>query len=640
MTIPDPSNQFKPYISPETQTPELTFFSICFGIVLAIISVGANLYLALRVGLTVSTSIPAAVVSMAIIRIVLKRESILENNIVQTTASSGESLAAGAIFTIPAFFYWYIQFGMGTPSYILITLIVISGGILGVLIMVLLRKKTIVEEHGALPFPEAVACSRVLLAGEGDSKKAMTTLIGFAISGIYKFVADGLKLFPSNFTLKIPGLKGAAFGMDLLPGLLGIGYIIGIRISIFLLSGALLGWLVIMPLLCHFENSIQSFFPGSVPIAELDSFGLWNNYIRFIGSGMIIFCAISTILKTLPDLIKSLRSFLTYILDRKTTKPIETDKNIPRTEKGIPIKISLIAIVTIILIIGLTPIFPTGLLGALLIAFFGILFSLVTARIVGVVGATNSPVSGLTIACLIVTAFLFKLTGESGPGPIIAIMVVGAVVCCVLGVLGDTVQDLKTGFILGATPRNQQIAEIIGVLTSGTLVGVFAIILNTAWGFGSSEIPAPQAALMKITVDGIMGGNFPKNLVIIGFGLGLFFSLFRFPVIPMAIGLYLPIHIASPIFAGGFIQYLFDKQTKKDKVPENIVFHQNEKGVLFSSGLVAGEGIVGILLAFFAFLKINLALTNEPLLGNVFSCLSFAFLIYYLRKKVFSYKNS
>jgi putative OPT family oligopeptide transporter len=610
-TSPEPC---KPFIPADRALPELSAFSVICGVCLTILFGGANAYLGLRVGTTISASIPAAVISMGVMRVILKRESILENNIVQTIGSAGESLAAGAIFTFPALFLWYAEWGQGQPGYLLISGIALAGGILGVMFMIPLRKALIVKEHGVLPYPEGAACAEVLMAGEEGGGKAKTTFIGLGLSAIYKFLADGLKLFPSEVDWSIPKLKGAGFGADVLPALLGVGYIVGSRISAYMFAGGVLGWFALMPLIDYFGSlSPGSIYPAAVPIAELDHWGIWSNYIRYIGAGAVAFGGIYSLIENSPLILSTFRSSLRHYKDRAGTA------RRLRTERDLSGKTLMVSILAVILAVWLTPVIPIGLFGALLIAVFGFFFATAASRIVGIVGSSNSPVSGMTIATLLITALLFKLTGTGGTEGMAASIAVGGVICIVAAIAGDTSQDLKTGYLVGATPRSQQLGELIGVAVSALTIGGILILLNRAWTFGSPEIPAPQAMLMKLVVEGVMGGNLPWVPVLCGAAIGLALAVLRLPVLPIAIGLYLPIHTSAPIVAGGLIRLAAERRNAASGA-------NGENGILFASGLIAGEGFIGILLAVFAVVGVNLAGAGLPSLGKIGACAAFVLL--------------
>ncbi len=572
------NKEFKPYIPADKVMSELSITSVILGIILAIVFGGANAYLGLRVGMTVSASIPAAVVSMGIIRILLKRNSILENNMVQTIGSAGESVAAGAIFTLPVLFMWFNEGKADYPKYVEITLICGAASILGILFMIPLRKVLIVKEHYKLPYPEGTACAKVLMAGENNKSDANLVFAGLGIAAIYKFMADGLKLFSSEVQYNIKRLKGAAIGIDILPALLSVGYICGPRIAGYMFAGGIISWIGLMPLINMFGDNIIM-FPGDKAVNLMSSSELWSNYIRYIGAGAVATAGIISLVKTLPIIFSS----FTKTLRREG----ENEENVTRLNKNIDNKFIWAGIAVIVLFLWLSPIFPINFPGAILIVIFGFFFATVSSRMVGLVGSSNNPVSGMAIATLILTGVILSSSGIKTNNALTGTIVVGSVICIVAAISGDTSQDLKTGYILGATPMKQQIGEIIGVVASSLAISGVLYLLNNAWGFGSSELPAPQATLMKIVVEGVMEGNLPWNLIMIGAAIAIAVEFMGVPALPFAVGMYLPIYLSAGIMLGGVVRFVIDKFA--DKV--------SEKGILVSSGMIAGEGLVGIILA-------------------------------------------
>lgn len=572
---------FKPFIPADRFLPEITPVSIILGILLAVLFGAANAYLGLRVGLTISASIPAAVISMGIIRIIMKRDSILENNMVQTIGSAGESLAAGAIFTLPALFMWAAESdAIHKPSFLTIAIISLCAALLGLVFMVPLRSALIVEEHGVLPFPEGTACAEVLLAGEEGGAKARLVFTGLGISTLYKFVADGLKLFPSEIDWNIKSI-GTGFGADVLPSLAGVGFICGKKISSYLFAGGILGWFVAIPLINLFGSTLQ-LAPAKAPVNELGAWGIWSNYIRYIGAGAVATGGIISLIKSLPLIIKTFKKAAGRFGYKEAVEE--------RTNRDLSTKFLLVLAAAIVIAIWLLPAIPVGLLGALIIVVFGFFFATVSSRMVGLVGSSNNPVSGMTIATLIIATALLKSTGHVGIAGMISAICIGTIICIIACMAGDMSQDLKTGYIVGATPRNQQIGELIGSVFSAAAIGGILYLLDSAWGFGSKDLPAPQATLMKLVVEGVMGGDLPWVLVLIGAGMGIAIEMFGIPVLPVAVGLYLPIHLSFPIWIGGLLRAWFDKKGDAGK-------EAGENGVLFGSGLIAGEGLVGIILA-------------------------------------------
>ncbi|MGI6153384.1 MAG: OPT family oligopeptide transporter [Christensenellaceae bacterium] len=614
---------FKPFIPADKVMPELTVFSIVLGVILAVVFGAANAYLGLRVGQTISASIPAAVISMGLVRGIFKRDSILENNMVQTIGSAGEAVAAGSIFTLPVFFLWFSEWGKGMPSYLMITLIAMAGGILGIVFMVPLRRALIVNEHETLPYPEGTACVEVLRAGETGGSKAKTTFLGVAMGAGFKFFSDGFKLFPSSLQWSPPGFKGLGVGLDILPALTGVGYIIGPRIAAFMFSGGLLGWLCIMPLISYFGSlSPEIVYPGLVPIADMGANELWSNYLRYVGSGAVAFGGIFGLFTSLPMIVKS------FGASARTLKKGARSSNVERTDQDISLRVLGMIVAAVLIVLVVVPAVPINLFGALLILVFGFFFSSVASRIVGLVGSSSSPVSGMTIATLLITTLIFIAIGQTGQDAMIAIMCIASVVCIIAAIAGDTSQDLKTGYLLGATPKKQQWGEMIGVVAAALTIGGVLILFNSAWGFGSSELPAVQATLMKMIVEGVMLGDLPWVLVLAGAAIGLVLAILRLPVLAVAIGLYLPISLTSAIMVGGLLRLIVERVLERKG--ENGVLLNRERvegGVLYSSGLIAGEGLMGILLAVFTVSGVALTPVAEgTIFGPGLSIAAFALL--------------
>lgn len=611
--------KFQPYVPADKIVPEFTVFSVILGIILAVVFGGANAYLGLRVGMTVSASIPAAVISMGVIRFIFKRDSILENNMVQTIGSAGESVAAGAIFTMPALFMWAADGLCDMPSLIDIGLIAVCGGLLGVLMMIPLRNALIVKEHGTLGYPEGKACAEVLMAGEEGGAKASTVFWGLGIAAIYKFITDGLKIFPSEVDYEISAYKGSGFGVDVLPALAGVGYICGAKISAYMFSGSVIAWFVLMPLIALFGSDLV-IYPATTSVAELwangGTWSLWSTYIRYIGAGALVCGGIISLIKSLPMIIRTFAAaFKAYG---------KNDGSTLRTEQDIPIKYVIIACVAIALIMWIMPGIPVNLIGALIILIFGFFFATVSSRMVGLIGSSNNPVSGMAIATLLFATILLKVTGSTGAAGMVGAIAIGSVICIIAAIAGDTSQDLKTGFLLGATPKKQQYGELIGVCVSAIAIGAILYLLNAAWGFGSEELGAPQAMMMKMVIEGVMGGNLPWALVFTGVFIAIAIEILGLPVLPVAIGIYLPIHLNAGIMAGGLIRLYLDKKKFASEKEQNDCI---QSGILYTSGMIAGEGVVGILLAVFAVLNLNIDLSGAINLGNIGALIAFAALL-------------
>lgn len=605
------NTEFKPYIPAEKVTPELTVTSVIMGCILAVIFGAANAYLGLRVGMTVSASIPAAVISMGVIRVILRRNSILESNMVQTIGSAGESLAAGAIFTMPALFLWAEEGLTSKPGIVEITLIALCGGILGVLFMVPLRNALIVKEHATLLYPEGTACADVLLAGEEGGANASTVFSGMGLAAIFKFVVDGLKLLPADVSAAFKSFKGE-IGMEVYPALLGVGYIVGPKIASYMFTGSLIGWMVIIPLICLFGPDTWM-YPAAegTTIAQLYANGgasaIWSTYVKYIGAGAIATGGIISLIKSLPLIVTTFRDSMKSMKGSKNTST-------ERTAQDLPMQFILLGVIAMVFIIWIVPAIPVTLLGAFIIVIFGFFFATVSSRMVGLVGSSNNPVSGMAIATLLIATFAIKSSGKTGIDGMTAAIAVGSVICIIAAIAGDTSQDLKTGYLLGATPKKQQMGEMLGVVVSGLAIGGVLYLLNAAWGYGTAEIPAPQAQLMKMIVEGIMGGNLPWGLVFIGVFLAICLEILRIPVMPFAIGLYLPIYLNATIMIGGVVRGLLDRRKGVDEKTKTA---QSTDGTLYCAGMIAGEGLVGILLAVFAVFGISLDMSGIVNFGNI-----------------------
>ena len=595
----DNKKDFKPFISADKIVPEFTFTSLFIGILLAVVFGAANAYLGLRVGMTVSASIPAAVLSMGIIRVILRRDSILENNMVQTIGSAGESVAAGAIFTLPALFLWAADGveGIEAPGLFEIFLIALVGGTLGVLFMIPLRKALIVEEHGVLPYPEGTACAEVLLAGEEGGSKASVVFSGLGIAAVYKFVADGLGVFPSSVNYDIKAYKGSAVGMDVLPALVGVGYICGPRIASYMFSGSVLSWFVLMPLISLFAGD-AIIFPGTEPISSLAPSELWGTYIKYIGAGAVATGGIISLIKSLPLIVKTFSQAMKSMSNNKGKVASGL-----RTDQDMPMPVILIGVGVIAIAIWLLPTFPINLLGAVIVVIFGFFFATVSSRMVGLIGSSNNPVSGMAIATLLIATILLKATGLDGATGMKGAIAIGSIICIVAAIAGDTSQDLKTGFIVGATPKKQQLGELIGVLTSSLAIGGVLYLLNEAWGYGSTELPAAQATMMRMIVEGVMNADLPWGLIGAGAAIAIVVEILRIPVLPFAVGMYLPLSLNAGIMAGGLVRLVVEKKRGLSEEKKKAAI---DRGILYTSGMIAGEGLIGILLAVFAVVELDL----------------------------------
>ncbi len=591
-----PKTEFEPYIKPHENVAEMTVRAVVLGALLAIVFGVANAYLGLKVGMTVSASIPAAVMSMAILKGILKKGTVLENNIVQTIASSGESLAAGIIFTIPAFYIWNLTVpGFNHPiSALEIFFLSLMGGFLGILFVIPIRRYLMVREHGKLKFPEGTACAEIIKAGDEGGGRAKTVFTGLGLAALYKFLMSGIRLWPETPNQDIYSFKGANVGIDATPALLGVGYIIGPRISALMLGGAVLGYLGIAPLIAYIGTYVPNIVPPATKlISEMTPSEIRDFYIKYLGVGAVALGGFISLFKALPIIFNSFAVGAKEIFTRKE----ERVKRI-RTDEDLPMWLVLTGVVLAIIAIWIFPGTNLRLLGTALCVIFGFFFVVVAARIVGIVGSSSSPVSGMTIATILVTSIILLAFGVSGTSGMVTVMFIGTIVCIAVCMSGDISQDLKTGFLLGSSPKNQQIMEFIGLIAPALVMGFVVALLNTSFGFVKdathpAPLLAPQANVMSVIVRGVMTGNLPWVPILVGCMLAGAIELVGISSLPFAIGLYLPLNLSTPIMAGGFISLIVSKISKQGNASK-----REEQGILFSSGLVAGDALVGVLIAF------------------------------------------
>ena len=583
----DPLATFKPFVAASEKQKEFSARAIILGIFLSLIFAIGNAYLGLKVGMTISASIPAAVLSMAILRAFFRRVGILENNIVQTVASVGEGLAGGVIFTIPALFL------LGaTPSIPHIFILALLGGILGILFMIPMRRYIIVQEYGILPFPEGKACAEILKAGEKSAPHASLAIWGIIIGAIYKLLNSALYLWNETVSFTVKKYQNTLVSMDCTPALLGVGYIIGPRISAVLFTGSALGWWVLIPLISKFGSGAPPIFPSKVPIESMSATDIWSNYIRYIGAGAVAIGGLITLFRIAPVIWKTIIESFRELFHLLQNKP----KEIERTDKDISLSYLILGSIAIILALWLLPGFHLNIVTIVLLVVLGFFFVAVTSITVGLVGSSSSPVSGMTITTLLITCLIFLGLGWTDRIHLIAAITMGAVANVAIAMAGTTSQDLKTGFLLGATPRSQQVAEIIGLILPAAAIGFTLYLLNDAYGFGSTKLPAPQATLMALIAKGVIQQELPVVLVLIGVVFGLMIHFMRVPVLPFAIGLYLPLSLNSAIMVGGIVNLITEHFTEDNK--------SIQRGVLISSGLVAGDACMGVLVALLTVLNI------------------------------------
>ncbi|MBX2943305.1 MAG: oligopeptide transporter, OPT family [Cyclobacteriaceae bacterium] len=587
---------FKPYVSAHDFIPEFTLKAVILGSVFGIIFGAATVYLGLKVGLTVSASIPIAVLAISIFK-KLGNATILENNIVQTIGSAGESVAAGVVFTIPALLF--LSGGEAYFQYFQIFVLALVGGVLGVLFMIPLRRSLIVKEHDNLPYPEGTACADVLMAGEKGGKLARNVFLGLGIAFLYKAlmsIAGLWKDVPQYVFGRKSSLPNGTINAEITPELLGVGYIIGPRISGIMVAGGVLSWLVLIPLITLIgdELTIPLAPETSMLISEMSPSQIWNGYIRYIGAGAVTFGGIITLIKTLPTIVSAFRDSFKDLRSKDTQASSEK----LRTERDFPLIYVIVGSIGLVILMSVLPNIPTNFLSAIMIVVFGFFFVTVASRIVGLIGSSSSPVSGMTIATLMATSLIFIGIGWTGDFYQPIALVVGSIVCIAASNAGATSQDLKTGYLVGATPAKQQLGLLIGVLVSTVAVGFTLLLLNDTLGIGvvteahPNPLPAPQATLMATVIKGLLSQNLPWGLVIAGMGLSAVVELCGVSSLAFAVGAYLPLSTTSPIFVGGMIKQIADRLTKRKEGESEV-----GSGALFSSGLIAGGSLTGILVA-------------------------------------------
>jgi putative OPT family oligopeptide transporter len=593
---------FKPYVPASQTLPEFTPKAIILGALFGLIFGASTVYLGLRAGLTVSASIPIAVLAISVLK-KLGGSTILENNIVQTIGSAGESIAGGVVFTIPALLF-LMPDGPKYFNYTQITMLTFAGGILGVLMMVPLRRALIVKEHGVLPYPEGTACAEVLVAGERGGKLAALVFGGLAVGAIWKSLSWLFNLFLQVIGYSMPRTSqfpNATINVDISPEYLGVGYVIGPRIAGIMFAGGVLSWLVLLPLLsilgAYLNVPLQPIHPNyannpatGMPflLSEMAPAQIWSAYIRYIGAGAVLASGLITLGRTLPTIVASARGSF------KDLSAGAGAVSQTRTERDMPMMIVLVGSLLLGIFLAVAPGLPTqgNILAAVLILIFGFFFATVSSRITGLIGTSSNPISGMTIATLILTCLLFVALGWTGNVYSPIAICVGAIVCIAAANAGNTSQDLKTGFIVGATPLYQQIGLVIGVVTSAFVIGITLLYLHeNLGGIGSENLAAPQATLMSTIITGLLNQNLPWGLVLVGVFVAIVLELCGIRSLPFAVGSYLPIATTAPIFCGGLVRWWVEHKSGQSQ--ESDV----SSGVLFSSGLIAGGSILGIVFA-------------------------------------------
>src|SRR3954464_9037705 len=584
---------FQPYV-PASQSPaEFTLKAIVIGALFGLLFGASTVYLGLRAGLTVSASIPIAVLAISVLKR-LGGSTILENNIVQTIGSAGESVAGGVVFTVPALLFLTPD-GPGYFRYFQILMLASAGGLLGVLMMVPLRRALIVKEHGVLPYPEGAACADVLVAGERGGALAATVFKGLGVGALWKSLSWIVQIFRTAVGYSMARssfFPNATLNLDISPEYMGVGYVIGPRIAGVMFAGGVLSWMVLLPLLSY----LRQFMPAPLPpvpasglrIDQMSAQQIWSAYIRYTGAGAVLAAGIITLIRTIPTIVSSFRDSLKdFGAGRVATATL-------RTERDIPLVVVLVGSVVLAIALAVIPAMPTqgNFLAAILIIVFGFFFVTVSSRITGLIGTSSNPISGMTIATLILTCSIFVAVGWTGDAYAPIAICVGAIVCIAAAQAGGTSQDLKTGYLVGATPIYQQIGLVIGVLTSALVIGVTTLYLNDSMKIGSTSLPAPQATLMATIIKGLLSQNLPWGLVLVGVFISVALELCGIRSLSFAVGSHLPIATTAPIFLGGMIRAYVERRTGTAEESEV------GAGTLFSSGLIAGGSLAGILYAF------------------------------------------
>jgi len=588
--------KFKPFIAAKDLIPEFSLRAIIMGAIFGVIFGAASVYLGLKVGLTVSASIPIAVLAISVFK-KLGNASILESNMVQTIGSAGESVAAGVVFTVPALLF--LTGGSDYFHYFQIFVLALSGGILGVLFMVPLRRSLIVKEHGNLPYPEGTACADVLVAGEKGGKLAQKVYYGLGLAFLYKLLMSIFgfwKDIPQYIFDRKSVLPNATVNGEITPELLGVGYIIGPKIAGIMVAGGVLSSIVLIPLITMLGDGLAKAFPPETTqlISQMSADDIWDHYIRYIGAGAVTFGGLMTLIKTFPTIISAFRDSFKDLRKKDDSATVEKT----RTEKDMPLIYVLVGSLILIVFMSVIPQIPGNVISSIMIVVFGFFFVTVSSRIVGLIGSSSNPISGMTIATLMATSLIFVGIGWTGDHYQPIALVVGSIVCIASANAGATSQDLKTGYILGATPVKQQLGLIIGVLASTVAIGFTLTLLNDKIGIGAitpshpHPLPAPQATLMATVIKGLLSHNLPWGLVMVGMGISAVMELCDVSSLAFAVGAYLPLSSTTPIFAGGVVKWLVDRKVKTGE-PESDI----GPGALFSSGLIAGGALTGILVS-------------------------------------------
>ena len=616
---------YVPYVPTTEVMPEITGYSIIMGLLFALLFAAANTYLGLKVGMTISAGIPGAILAIGLLRGIFRRNNILEANVASVLAAMGESLAGGIIFVLPALIL--LGFGLSITTIVIVTII---GGLMGVFFITPVRRYLIVEEHGSLIYPESMAAAEVLVTGTEGGGGFKTVLLGLGVGAAYKLLSGGFAFWGENAEYTIKSYQGTIVGIDTLASLMGVGFIVGTKTAMLMFGGSVVAWFALIPMIKLFGAGMADpLYPSEVPISEMDAWAIWDSYIRYIGAGAVAAGGFISLAKSLPAIVGSFKQASAGM--RKGQAGTVT-----RMNREAPLSWVIGAAVLAFLLTWFVPAVGGGPVGALMAVLFSFFFAVVSGRMVGLIGASNNPVSGMTIAALLIVTTVLKLMGDTGDEGMTTALMVGGVICVAIAVAGGTAQSLKTTFIIGGNPRNVQIGMFVAVAVGAVAAAGTLMLLNTAYGIGNEQVPAPQATLMQMIVQGIMTAQLPWTMVLIGVALAIFCWLVDVSILAVALGIYLPMSLTTGVFAGGIVRALVERRTK-DTGNDDAV----DKGVLLSSGLIAGDALFGIVVAAFAALGIDVAfggkllpsITGSSLLPFVMFLLLAAFLYWYSLSK-------
>lgn len=590
-----------PFIPTSLAMPETTGYSIILGIILACVFAAANTYLGLKVGMTISAGIPGAIIATGVLKGLFKRNNILEANMVASLAAMGESLAGGVIFVLPALVLWGLDLRIST-----VVIVTIVGGLMGVFFITPLRRYLIVEEHGNLIYPESMAAAEVLVTGSEGGQGFKTVMTGLGVGAGYKLFSGGFGLWKEQATYIFKSYQGTMIGFDTLASLLGVGFIVGTRASLLMFGGSVIAWFVLIPLIKFLGAGLTvPLYPATEIIAKMSSIEIWSKYIKYIGAGAVAMGGFISLAKSIPTIITSFKQAIGGI-------GAKSGKVASRIDIEAPITWVILAAAFGFALTWLVPAIGGGFLGGIMAVIFSFFFAVVSARMVGIIGASNNPVSGMTIATMLFVTTIIKLTGGVSQEFMTKSILIGGVVCVAIAVAGGTAQSLKTTFIIGGTPKKVQLGMFIALAIAGVFAALVINMLNNAYGIGTAAVAAPQATLMKMIVEGIMTAKLPWTLITVGAAISLFCELAGISILPVALGIYLPITLNAAILVGGIIREVVERKFAKsaDRKAEVV-----EKGTLLASGLVAGDALMGIVVAALVAANINIGFGTKILTG-------------------------